>query len=91
MGIYTAVGAVLGLVSRAVRAREETRRRSEERARTAAALAVQRTRIADELGSGVLDGLRRLTERTTALDEDDARSRASNATRATCCRGCGGR
>ncbi|HEY2176134.1 MAG TPA: ATP-binding protein [Mycobacteriales bacterium] len=72
VGAYTAVGAVLGLISRAVRAREETRRRSEERARTAAALAVQRTRIADELGSGVLDGLRRLTERTTALDDGDA-------------------
>ncbi|TCK22735.1 histidine kinase [Pseudonocardia endophytica] len=70
IGLYTLVGALLGLVSRSVRAREETRRRSEERARTAAVLAVQRTRIADELGSGVLDGLRRLVARTSTPDRD---------------------
>ncbi len=76
VAMYVVVGAVLGWVSRAVRARDETRRRSEERAWTAAALAVQRTRIAAELGSGVLDGLRGLTARTAALSGQAAPSAA---------------
>ena len=68
VAFYTLAGAVLGRISRAVRARENARLHDEERARSAAALAVTRTRIADELGGGVLDGLRRLTARTAALE-----------------------
>lgn len=70
--LYVLLGAGLARVSRAVRAREETRRRAEERARTEAALAVQRARIADEMGSGVLEALRRLTGRAAAGGTDEA-------------------
>lgn len=68
-GAPAAAGAALGAASRAAQQRAEDARTAAEAARLEAAVAAERARIADEIGGGVLVGLRRLV--AAASDVDD--------------------
>ncbi|MET0189477.1 MAG: hypothetical protein ABW212_10785, partial [Pseudonocardia sediminis] len=71
VGVFVLIGAVLGRTTRIGRVRDERERTAAESARLAGALERERARIADEIGSGVLTGLRRLTARAAALRAPD--------------------
>jgi len=66
-GLYIVVGAGVGRVARTTAARLAERRDAAEYARRGAALVDERARIADEIGDGVLVGLRGLVERVEDL------------------------
>ncbi|MEV1290635.1 histidine kinase [Pseudonocardia sp. NPDC049635] len=71
MGLSASVLVLIGLVTgrwtRTAARRAEEERRETERIRRAAALDVERARIAEEIGSGVLTGLHRVVDGAAAL------------------------
>nr|ASV47040.1 two-component sensor histidine kinase [uncultured bacterium] len=80
LGTQAAAGAALGAASRSAQQRAEDARAAAELARLDAAVAAERARIADEIGGGVLVGLRRLV--TAASDADALARGAPGAARA---------
>ncbi|MET0187391.1 MAG: histidine kinase [Pseudonocardia sediminis] len=68
--LYIVIGLVAGRLVRQGADRVARRRLDVDRARRAAALADERTRIAEEVGDGVLAGLRRFVDRVEALSAD---------------------
>ncbi|MBP2368683.1 sensor histidine kinase [Pseudonocardia parietis] len=64
------IGAAAGRYTRYGARRAEQQRAETERVRRAAALRTERSRMAEEIGSGVLAGLRRLVGLTAAVDPD---------------------
>ncbi|GAA1693923.1 hypothetical protein GCM10009765_48980 [Fodinicola feengrottensis] len=82
LAVFVLVGALAGRFARAAAGRADWERQHRDQARRTAALTAERARIAEEIGSGVLTGLRRLVEQCERLADaadDDLRRLSAQA------------